>query len=229
MHIPIFVAGTNNPSNSYYLSQQWAKQLQELGAESEVFRITDYNFDHFTVEMYEEDYQHSPAVKQLEQNMMRADGFIVATPVWNFGVPANMSNFMDIMGVFALDKEKRRYGQLKNKPFYLLVTGGAPHPAWHFVYRKCLACFHFGLQYFGAVHAGSMFKGRCTPRGGGFGLVLDKDKTLPALIAPQANRFYNDVKTLKETGQLPLRLKLWRKWEKLQEWTFINIISKVWK
>jgi len=229
MYIPIFVAGTNDPSNSYYLSQMWAKQLQNLGAEVEVFRISDYNFEHFNLEMYEQDFEYAPAMKQLEATMKKADGFIIATPVWNFGVPANMSNFMDIMGLFGLDKEQRRHGQLNNMPFYLLVTGGAPHPAWNLVYKKCLACFHFGMQYFGAVHAGSMYKGRCTIRGGGFGLVLDKDKTLPALVEPKAKKFYNDVKAHKETGQLPTRLKLWRKWEKFQEWTFINIISKVWK
>jgi multimeric flavodoxin WrbA len=136
--------------------------------------------------------------------MEEADGFVFASPVWNFGVPAHLKNFIDRMGSFALD-ETRSKGTLGGKPFYLIFTGGAPAPAWKTLMQKTTSFVPEALKYFGASYMGHHFEGKCTKGRGKFGLVVDERPDSLEEVRKKGFEFARVVKTFKETGKAPIK------------------------
>ena len=108
----------------------------------------------------------------MQKHVENASGLVIATPVWNFGVPAHLKNFIDRMGSFALDETRSR-GTLNGKPFYIIFTGGAPKPAWTGLMKKTTAFVPEALRYFGATYIGHHFEPKCVKGRGKFGLVVD--------------------------------------------------------
>ncbi len=104
----------------------------------------------------------------LTEKIQKAQGLVIATPTYNFGVPAKLKNFVDRIGFIALDyKQKNWMGQPVPKLGYLktffLVSGGTPTimqkllfflfpPFWLWVVFK----------YYGAKQGGSVFGGNLT-------------------------------------------------------------------
>lgn len=104
----------------------------------------------------------------LLKNIQRADCLIVATPTYNFSVPAKVNNFVDRLSYIALNyKEKNIFGQpkgqLKKLKTYFIVSGGTSN----LVKGIFFPLFpDFWLQivfwYYGASRVGSFYGGSLT-------------------------------------------------------------------
>jgi multimeric flavodoxin WrbA len=210
MRIFILIAGTNEPSNANALADAFIQGMQHLGGvEVHKRRLKDMRIEHFTLDCY------APACRQeedfcaLQTLMEESDGFVIASPVWNFGVPGHLKNFIDRMGSFALDATRSR-GTLGGKPFYLIFTGGAPAVAWKALMRSTTSFVPEALKYFGATHIATHFEEKCTKGRGAFGLVVDGRPASLENVRAQGSRFAKVVDRFARTGQLPARKKFLR-------------------
>jgi len=99
--------------------------------------------------------------------MTEAEGLIIATPTYNFSVPAHLKNFIDRMRFFALNMEsKTRLGQPKGNlahlGTYFLVTGGTPNWAQRILFFTFPPFWlrgvflYFGARVFGAIYTGDI-------------------------------------------------------------------------
>jgi multimeric flavodoxin WrbA len=207
--VTVIVAGTNSPSNAEYLADRFIEGLQSAGVQTDKMILRDLQIKHFTLERYaphcsdkDDDFC------KLEPLIADADGIVIATPIWNFSVPAHLKNLIDRMGAFALDTETRSKGQLKAKPFFIVYTGGAPKIAWEALMYLTTLHVTEAIKYYGGTVIGRHFEPKSIPGRGKFGLVVDKrPKTIEAMKRKGA-KFGNIAKHYKENGTLPLRTRI---------------------
>jgi FMN-dependent NADH-azoreductase len=92
-------------------------------------------------------------------------GLVIATPTYNFSVPAHLKNFIDRIRFFALDftrtnKMGQPMGMLGHLQTYFLVSGGTPNWAEHIL---CFTFPSFWLRgvflYFNAKVMGAFYSG----------------------------------------------------------------------
>lgn len=213
MKILVLVAGTNTPSNCDFLADTFIEGMKTCPAMNvEKIRVNDLEIEHFRLEHYKPDFAKEPDFAKIEKAMLESDGFVVATPVWNFGVPAHLKNLIDRMGSFGLDTEKRSRGQLKGKPFYLIFTGGAPKAAWKGLMRFTTGFVTAGFEYFDTTHIGTHYEGKCM-RNGEFKLVVDQRPESLKKVKRKGTRFIQIVEQLEKTGRLPA-------WKRIYRWGY---------
>jgi NAD(P)H-dependent FMN reductase len=218
MKITIIVAGTNEPSNSNYLADIAIDEISKMeGATCEKIRLQDFKIDHFTLDCYKSDYPHEEDFVKIQKLIEGSDGLLIATPIWNFGVPAHLKNIIDRIGSFGLD-ETRSKGTLNGMPFAIIYTGGAPEPAWKGMMRLTTSFVREGLRYFGAVPVSTFFEGKCTKGRGKFGLVVDERPETLERVRVFARNFGAIVQKYVETGQPPAVEKTKGIIMKLGEW-----------
>lgn len=169
-------------------------------------RLKDLQMSHFGLECYGADCPVDD-MEMIRTEMAKAHGVIVATPIWNFSVPAHLKNLIDRMGAFSLDSESHSLGMLKSKPFFLLYTGGTPAAAWPFM-KRTTSHLPVSLQYFGASILGVHFEPRTTLGRGIFGLVVDKRPESLASVSRKGIAFAGNVQEFQRTGRLPLKHRL---------------------
>ena len=205
----VLVAGTNDPSNAQVLSQSFISGVMQHGdAEVDTIKLKELPLEHFSLKHYDQSYEHEEEFKSVQRLIEEADGLVIATPVWNFGVPAHIKNLIDRMGSFALDAETRSKGQLDGKPFFIIFTGGAPLPAWKGLMKKTTSYVAQGLQYFGASYIGHHFEGKCTVGRGKFGLVVDKRPDSLEAVRRKGYDFGKVVLEYSKTGKAPAKNRL---------------------
>lgn len=216
MNILVLVAGTNEPSNSNVLADAFIEGVNSV-AETAVtkIRLKDFPLPHFTVDCYDGRCERIPEYMRLRELIQGADGVLIATPIWNFSVPAHLKNAIDWMGCFALDHATKSQGMLGSKPFYFIFTGGAPMAAWKGLMRFTTISVPEGIRYFGGTIAGKYFEGKCMQGRGKFGLVVDTRPESLAAVRLRGTRFAQFVKRFKETGNLPLSKRII---ERLYKW-----------
>lgn len=216
MHILVLVAGTNEPSNSNVLANSFIEGVKTIaGTEVTKIRLKNFPLPHFTIDCYRDSCPMPEEYRRLRQMVGQADGILIATPIWNFSVPAHLKNAIDWMGCFALDRETKSLGMLGSKPFYFIFTGGAPLAAWKGLMRFTTISVPEAIRYFGGTIVGKYFEGKCTLGHGRFGLVVDKRPESLAAVRLRGTRFALFVKRFKETGQLPLSKRIV---ERLYKW-----------
>ncbi|MBI5155890.1 NAD(P)H-dependent oxidoreductase [Candidatus Peregrinibacteria bacterium] len=209
MKILILVAGTNEPSNSNVLADAFAEGARSVsGIEVEKIRLKDLTIDHFTVENYKKTCVSDDDFCDLQEKIEAAKGIAIASPIWNFSVPAHLKNLIDRMGAFALDEETHSQGQFGGKPFTFLFTGGVPVIAWKALMYVTTLHVSEAMKYYGATITGRSFEPRCQPAKGKFGLVVDKRPDSLAKARRNGVRFAKLTKLFSETGKLPLRIRL---------------------
>lgn len=216
MKLLVLVCSTNDPSNSERLADEFLKGAKEACAcEIQKIRLFDFPLPHFTVNCYEGNCVLPKEYLELRKAVREADGILIATPVWNFGVPSHLKNFIDWMGVFGLDAETHSKGQLHGKPFYFIFTGGAPTGAWKGLMRFTTMFIPESLRYFGGTIVGKFYEGHCTAGKGKFGLVVDSRPAVLAKVRQKGMRFAMFTDAFKNTGSLPLKH---RTIEKIYRW-----------
>jgi len=104
--------------------------------------------------------------KQLTDKINNeASGLVIATPTYNFSVPAHLKNFIDRIRFFALDfKDKNNLGQpsgmLGNLKTYFLVSGGTPNWAEKILFFTFPPFWLRGVfLYFNAKVLGAYYSG----------------------------------------------------------------------
>ncbi len=204
MKILLLVAGTNDPSNSDFLADRFAEGIGS-GAELNKIRLKDLSIDHFQMKYYDAATDQGEDFRRLQELVQKSDGVVIASPIWNFGVPGHLKNLIDRMGSFCLEPETRSLGMLKGKPFFLIYTGGSPYPAWTGLQRRTVSHLPVSIRYFGGVVIGTHYEGRCTKGKGQFGMVVDCRADSIASVKAQGKHFAEVVKTFAETGRLPFR------------------------
>jgi NAD(P)H-dependent FMN reductase len=212
MKILALVAGTNTPSNTDYLADTFIKGIREADgtATVEKIMIRDLHLDHFTLAHYDAATAQGPDFARLKDAVLSADGLLVASPIWNFSVPAHLKNLIDRIGSFGLDTETHSLGTLKGKPVFLLYAGGSPTVAWTGLISRNVSHMPYSLRYFGATIVGMHYEERCTLGRGVFGLAVDKRPKTIELMRTKGGHFGTVVGTFAKTGELPFREKMLR-------------------
>ena len=154
-------------SNSAVMADHFIKGMKQ-DKDVEVFEVylKDLVFDMYchakkAPSEYESDFC------RLTKELQKAHGLVIATPTYNFSVPAKLKNFVDRIGFIALDyKQKNWMGQpvpkLGHLKTFYLVSGGSPkiiqkllfflfHPFWLYVVFK-----YYGAKPKGAVYGGGL-------------------------------------------------------------------------
>ncbi len=214
--ITVIVAGTNEPSNSNMLADTMIEGMKVAfpGMIVNKVRLKDVSIGHFNLDCYGPSCPID-GLTHVQSFIEQSDGVIIATPVWNFGVPAHLKNLIDRMGAFALDPS-HSLGTFNGKPFFLIFTAGMPKAAWPFV-RKTVSHVPIALQYFGGSVLGTLFEGGCTKGRGVFGLVVDQRPQSLSLAKEKGAVFAKQVQNFKHTGTLPLRYVLIKKFVRLSQ------------
>ncbi|MCF7844345.1 MAG: NAD(P)H-dependent oxidoreductase [Kiritimatiellales bacterium] len=205
MKILVLIAGTNDPSNSATLASSFASGINDIGkVHIDIKSLKDMSLEHFNLDCYGDNHEQGEDFRKLKDLFQNADGIVIASPIWNFGVPAHLKNFIDRMGSFALD-ETRTKGILGGKPFYLIFTGGAPAAAWTGLMKKTTSYVPEAIKYFGGSIIGTYFEGRCTIAKGKFGLVVDKRPESLDHMRKEGFKYSQVVKEFSESGKLPAK------------------------
>jgi NAD(P)H-dependent FMN reductase len=211
MRILALVAGTNDPSNADTLADAFSEGVMSAG-EAEVTKlyVKDLHLDHFVLEHYNPTYRDEEDFLKLKRLILEADGVLIASPIWNFSIPAHLKNAIDRMGSFALDTDTRSKGQLKGKPFFFLFTGGGPMPVWKGLMRFTTLHVPESIRYFGGTIAGFHYEPKCMTRGK-FQLVVNNRPENLEKVRAKGKKFAMFVRNFQSTGKLPMwnRLMMW--------------------
>jgi len=104
--------------------------------------------------------------KVLTEKMSNnAAGLVIATPTYNFSVPAHLKNFIDRIRFIALDFQKKNrlsqpVGKLGHLKTYFLVSGGTPNWAERILFFTFPSFWLRGVfLYFGAKVIGAFYSG----------------------------------------------------------------------
>ncbi len=153
--------------NSDTMLDNFIKGVEEVqGVEIEKIYLGDiyienYKFENSTgAQPDEKDF--AELTKRIQNEV---DGLVIATPTYNFSVPAYLKNFIDRIRFFALDFTKKNFlgqpvGMMRNIKMYFVVSGGTPNWARRILF---LLFPPFWLRvifsYFGAKNYGSIYSG----------------------------------------------------------------------
>ncbi len=210
--ILIVVAGTNEPSNSNVLADNFIEGLKTVaGVTFEKIRLKELQLHHFTLADYAEE-SCEPDYLRLKTLLVDATGVVFATPVWNFSVPSHLKNLIDRMGAFGLDRETHSKGQFKGKPFGMIFTGGAPMIAWKALMYLTTLHLPEAIKYYDGTVILRHFEPRCVPGKGKFGLVVDKRLATLELMKKYGEKFAKAARQYADKGTLPLANRLWHAW-----------------
>ena len=99
--------------------------------EVEKIYLSDVHIEHLTHGNKKAPLPQEGDFAELAEKIQSADGLVIATPTYNFSVPAHLKNFVDRAYFFALDPEKKNMlkqprGKLGYLRMYALVSGGTP-------------------------------------------------------------------------------------------------------
>lgn len=135
------------------------------GAQVEKYYLDDVPFDTYSFENRNGPEPHEAEFKKLTDMIQSAHGLVIATPTYNFSVPATLKNFIDRMRFLALEfEETTKLGQPKGKLTYLytyfLVSGGTPTWAQKILFFAFPPFWLRGVfLYYGARYTGARYSG----------------------------------------------------------------------
>lgn len=113
------------------------------------------------------DLQEEPEFVALTEKLAEADGLVIATPTYNFGVPAPLKNFIDRIGFMGLDYKnlnvfKQPTGLLGYLRTYCIVTGGTPNHIQNLLFVAFprfilwVELLYYGVRRYGSSFAGGL-------------------------------------------------------------------------
>lgn len=208
--VVVVVGGTNEPSNSNMLADAFIEGMNRVtGVCHKKFRLKDMNIEHFTLAHYAtHPRDHEDDFSKTVDYLIGCHGVVIATPIWNFSVPAHLKNFIDRMGSFGLDSETHSKGQLNAKPFFLLYSGGAPMIAWKALMYLTTLHVTEAIKYYGGTVVGRHFEARTVPGKGKFGLVVDQRPASLERARKSGEKFATIVLHYAQNGELPLGIRI---------------------
>jgi FMN-dependent NADH-azoreductase len=101
------------------------------GVEIEKIYLSDIYIEHFKFENSTGPTEKEADFVALVDKIKQSNALVIATPTYNFSVPAQLKNFIDRMRFFSLDMTKRNslnqpVGKLDYLKTYFIVSGGTP-------------------------------------------------------------------------------------------------------
>jgi len=136
------------------------------GVSVEKIYLADIAIDYYRFENSTGAGSHEVAFKELTDKLSTsAQGLVIATPTYNFSVPAHLKNFIDRIRFIAMDMSKRNalgqpVGKLRNLHTYFLVSGGTPTWAQKILFFAFPPFWLRGVfLYFGARVHGAFYTG----------------------------------------------------------------------
>lgn len=137
------------------------------GTEIKKIYITDIKCDNYSFENKTGPREHEEDLKKLLNEIETSNAIVIATPTYNFAVPAGIKNIIDRMRPIALDMSKTNIlmqptGKLDYIKTFFIVSGGTPWwaqkllfpifpPLWLKVVFK-----YYGAKNKGSIYAGSL-------------------------------------------------------------------------
>ncbi len=102
------------------------------GVQIEKIYLSDIFIEHFKYENSLAPTENEKDFAELVEKIKSANALVIATPTYNFSVPAQLKNFIDRIRFFALDMNKRNFanqpvGKLSYLKTYFIVSGGTPN------------------------------------------------------------------------------------------------------
>ncbi len=153
--------------NSDSMLDNFIMGIKEIsGLEVEKIYLEDIEIENYS-------YKNSKGVNEnevkfrelIEKIQNQTTGLVIATPTYNFSVPAHLKNFIDRLRFIALDMEhKNKIGQPAGKlghlKTYFLVSGGTPVWAQKILFFTFPPFWLRGVfLYFGARVMGAFYTG----------------------------------------------------------------------
>lgn len=119
--------------NSDAMLDSFIEGMKEVPTiEVEKIYLEDIKIDYYNFQNSKAAGPHETAFAELAKKLTEStDGLVIATPTYNFAVPAHLKNFIDRIRFIALDlTQKNKLGQpvgkLGHLKTYFLVSGGTP-------------------------------------------------------------------------------------------------------
>ncbi len=140
------------------------KEIPDI--EVEKIYLDDIPIDLYTYKNSKAPTSHETEFKELARKITQdINGLVIATPTYNFSVPAHLKNFIDRIRFFALDfTQKSKLGQpvgtLEHLQTYFLVSGGTPRWAEKLLFFAFPSFWLRGVfLYFNAKVMGALYTG----------------------------------------------------------------------
>ena len=111
---------------------------------------------------------HEPDLKRLLEDIESSQGLVIATPTYNFNVPAGLKNAIDRLSTsIALDYQKINFlkqptGKLNYLRNFYLVSGGTPKITQTFLFALfppfwlSVIFYYFGVRRQKSIYGGSL-------------------------------------------------------------------------
>lgn len=118
--------------NSDSMLDAFLKGMRKVeSVEVEKIYLEDIPINHYRFENKDGPQEGEQKFKELIDKVQNSTGLVIATPTYNFSVPAHLKNFIDRIRFFALCFEhKTKMGQPSGRlsflKTYFLVSGGTP-------------------------------------------------------------------------------------------------------
>ncbi|HKK54114.1 MAG TPA: NAD(P)H-dependent oxidoreductase [Patescibacteria group bacterium] len=176
--IILLAVSPNKEGNSFTLAKNFLSQINSDKYEVEIIYLYNWHLNYCSNENFNfgpEEKDVEKEAKELFSKFKNTKYVVLATPIWNFGLPAILKNFLDRASNYGRvwsDKKNMKVPNWKEKKFFLIFTSGAPKVGLVLNFVAILQTF-LSLKYYGAKKKIVKIKGSC---GNGKRNLL-KDKT----------------------------------------------------
>jgi len=153
--------------NSDSMLDNFIMGIKEVsGIEVEKIYLEDIEIENYNYQNSKGTNENEVKFRELTEKIKdKNTGLVIATPTYNFSVPAHLKNFIDRLRFIALDMEHKNkigqpVGKLKNLKTYFLVSGGTPVWAQKILFFTFPPFWLRGVfLYFGARVMGAFYTG----------------------------------------------------------------------
>lgn len=183
--ILILFASPNKDGNSASLGKKFLSQINTDKYEVEEIYLYDWNLNYCSNEnsnFGSEKKDIEPEAKKLFSKFEDVKYVVISTPVWNFGLPAILKNFLDRASNYGRvwsEEKGMKISNWKDKKFYLFFTTGAPKIALILNFIAILQLF-LSLKYYGAKKKIVKVLGNCG--NGKRNLVNKREKAMVKIV-----------------------------------------------
>ena len=191
--ILMICSSPNKEGNSATLGKSFLSKINKDKYEVEEIYLYDWSLDYCN----NNNFNFGPEKKEIEnearalfEKIENVKYIVLSTPVWNFGVPAVLKNFLDRAGNFGRswsEEKGMKVSNWKDKTFYLFFTTGAPKIAILLNFVAILQ-LSLSLKYYGSKKKIIKVLGNCG--NGKKNVVVNKVKLLEK-IARKGSRIFS--------------------------------------
>lgn len=167
MKILAISSSTSRGRNSDTMLDNFIKGIKTV----DDIQVEKIYLDEIDINLYRYENRNGPKKHEEEFRKLtykiknEIDALVIATPTYNFSVPAHLKNFIDRIRFFSLDFSNRNIlkqpiGKLGNLYIYFLISGGTPKWAQRILFFAFPPFWLRGVfLYFGAKVMGSFYSG----------------------------------------------------------------------